>query len=199
MDRQPKLRFSGNTVYELPIGRGRRYLNQTHWLANGFLGGWRLSAIVAFESGRPLTPVWTGPDPTGTRYTASSTRPNVTLRADALRNPNLDSPTQYGWFDKAALAAPPIGRFGTAAKGIIIGPGTRVMHNSVAKEFPIYERARLRFEVLATNSFNHPNWANPQMNITNANAGLVLAVIDRNTKFDTAIPREVQLHLRLEW
>lgn len=198
-ERQPKLRFSGNTVYELPFGKGRKWLNQGNWLANGLAGGWRVTAIIALESGRPLTPTWTGPDPTGTRYTTSSTRPTVTLRANALSNPNIDNPTQYGWFNLSALGAPTLGYFGTAAKGIITGPGTTVMHNSLAKEFPIRERARVRFEILATNTLNHPNWADPQMNITNANAGLVLATTDRNTKFDTAIPREVQLQLRIDW
>jgi len=198
-DRQANMRLSGNAVYELPFGKGRKFMHDAHWLANGLLGGWRVSTIMALESGRPMTPTWTGPDPTGTRYTTSSTRPNVTLRADALRDWQIDNPSQYGWFDVKAFAGPPIGRFGTASKGMIVGPGTRVMHNSIAKEFPIRERAKLRFEVLATNSLNHPNWVNPQTNITNAAAGLILGVVDRNTKFDTGIPREVQLHLRVEW
>lgn len=174
-------------------------MSDAHWLVNGILGGWRLSSIVALESGRPLTVLWTGPDPTGTRFTASSTRANVTIRPDVLGDFTVDSPNQYLWFDKTKFAAPPIGRYGTAGRGILIGPGTRVLHNSLAKEFPIKERARMRFEVLARNTLNHPNWANPELNITNAGAGGIFRVIDLNTKFDAATPREVQLHMRLDW
>jgi len=198
-DRQTKLRYSANTIYELPFGRGRKYGSSAHWLINGIVGGWRLSAIVALESGRPLTVSWTGPDPTGTRYTGSSTRPNVTPRADVLGKFAIENSNQYKWFERTAFAAPPLGRFGTAGRGILIGPGTSVMHNAVAKEFPIKEYARVRFEILATNTLNHPNWGNPNTNISQAEVGGIYSVIDRNTKFDTGIPRELQLHLRIEW
>ena len=32
-------------VYELPIGRGMRWLNQLHPVVNGFLGNWRISGV----------------------------------------------------------------------------------------------------------------------------------------------------------
>jgi hypothetical protein len=198
-DRQSKLRYSANAIYEFPFGKGRKYMNNAHWLVNGILGGWRLSTIVALESGRPLTVFWTGPDPTGTRYTTSATRPQVTLRPDVLRKFTVDKPNQYKWFDATAFAAPPVGRYGTAGRGILIGPGTRVMHNAVAKDFPVKERATVRFEVLARNTLNHPNWANPNTNINEAGVGGIYNVIDLNTKFDAATPRNVQLHLRIEW
>lgn len=77
------------------------------------------------------------------------------------------------------------------------------MHNSVAKYFTIRERARLRLEFLATNTLNHPNYADPSDNartITQTGAaGVITNVTDRNAKFDTAIPREIQAQLRLEW
>jgi hypothetical protein len=124
----------------------------------------------------------------------------VTLRPDHLRDSRLDNPTVDRWFDLGAFSAPQLGRFGTAAKGTILGPGTAVMHNSLAKHFMIRERVRLRLEFLATNSLNHPNYADPNTNITAAGvAGAVTNVVDRNLKFDSAIPREVQAHLRLEW
>ena len=73
------------------------------------------------------------------------------------------------------------------------------MHNSLAKEFPIRERARVRFEILASNSLNHPNWADPQMNITNATVGLILATTGLNSRFDMAVPRSVKFQMRIEW
>jgi hypothetical protein len=77
------------------------------------------------------------------------------------------------------------------------------MHNSVAKHFMIRERVRLRLEFLATNTLNHPNYADPSdaaRTITSTGAaGVITNVIDRNAKFDTAIPREIQAQVRLEW
>lgn len=199
-ERMPLHRFSGNTVYELPVGRGKSFLSGMGRFANAILGGWRVSAIVSLETGRALTPLWTGPDPTGTRFTSSATRPNVTLRPDVLRDPNLENPTVERWYDVSAFGAPPIGRFGNSAKGVIVSPGTAVMHNALSKDFLLFERVRMRFEVLANNSLNHPNWSDPQLNISNAGtAGQITAVVDRNLKFDSAIPRVMQLHLRFEW
>ncbi len=42
-------------LYLLPFGAGRKYLTSTNRLANGLIGGWQLSGIGTFESGRPIT------------------------------------------------------------------------------------------------------------------------------------------------
>jgi hypothetical protein len=199
-ERYPNNRFSGNFVYQLPFGKGRPWASNMHPAANAILGGWEISGIVALENGRYTTPLWRGPDPTGTAFTAGRNRPLVTIRPDHLHNANISNPTVDRWFDPAAFAAPPIGRFGSAAKGVIFGAPTQVLHGSVAKHFFIKERARLRIEMLATNALNHPNYQDPNTRIDQAGAvGTITAVINRNLKFDSAIPRELQAQIRLEW
>jgi hypothetical protein len=99
-----------------------------------------------------------------------------------------------------ALAAPPVGRFAASAKGVIIGAPINVVHASLAKSFTLRERLRIKFEALATNLLNHPNWAAPNTSITaGVNSGAVTGVIDRNAKFDSAVTREFQPQLRIEW
>jgi hypothetical protein len=199
-ERYPNNRFSGNFVYQLPFGKGRTWGSNLHPVANAIFGGWEISGIVALESGRYITPLWRGPDPTGTAFTSGRNRPLVTIRPDHLRDANLGNPTPDRWFDPTAFAAPAIGRFGSAAKGVIFGAPTQVIHNSIAKHFMIKERARLRVEMLATNSLNHPNYQDPDTRIDlTGSAGRITNVIDRNLKFDTAIPRELQAQIRLEW
>jgi hypothetical protein len=196
----PTHRFSANSIIELPFGKGRLWMNNANWLADGVLGGWLVSGIYHYERGNFLTPSWTGPDPTGTRFAGAGQRAVVTLRPDQLRDPNPDNPTVPRWFDVGAFAAPPIGRFGASAKGVIIGTPINVFHASLAKNFVFRERLRVKLEALATNLFNHPNWAAPNTSITaGVNAGAVTAVIDRNAKFDSAVTREFQLQLRIEW
>jgi hypothetical protein len=200
VSRVPTHRFSANVVWELPFGAGRRWMNNSGRVVNAIFGGWRLATIASLETGRPLTPTWTGPDPTGTRFTGSSTRPNVTLRPDHLSDANIDNSTVERWFDAAAFGAPATGRFGTSAPGVIWGVPTQVMHNAISKDFRIRERATLRFEFLATNTLNHPNFAEPNTSISNVGGvGVITNVTDRNSKFDSAIPREILAHIRLEW
>jgi hypothetical protein len=200
VDRLPTHRFSANAMYDLPFGKGRPFMQTSNWFMNAVFGGWQLNTILAFETGRSLTPTWTGPDPTGTRFTQSATRPVVTLRPDILRDPNLDDPTVDRWFDVGAFAGPQLGAFGSSAKGVIVGVPTAVMHNGLAKHFWIKERAKLRLEFLATNTLNHPNYLEPNIDITNVGgAARITNVTNRNEKFDTAIPREIQAQIRLEW
>jgi hypothetical protein len=196
----PTHRLSSNVIYDLPVGKGRLFLSGVNRVVEGLLGGWQLGVICNAETGFFLTPAWTGPDPTGTRYTTSKTPPNVTLRPNQLRDANLSNPTPSRWFDPTAFAPPAPGMFGSAAKGVIKGPGTTVLHGTLAKHFIIRERARLRLEFNVSNVLNHPNYVDPDTNISNAaSVGRVSNVVDRNTKMDMAIPRYPQLILRLEW
>lgn len=195
----PTHRFGFNSIFELPFGRKRAFLTNLPKVADAALGGWVLAVIYNKDSGNFLTPLWTGPDPTGTRFTNSG-RPNVTLRPDQLRDARLDNPTLSRWFDVGAFAAPPVGRFGTSAKGVIVAPGVNVMHASVAKQFTIRERALLRLEFLGTNVLNHPNYFTPGLNIAQAGtAGVITSVVTRNNSLDSGIPREMQMQLRIEW
>jgi len=196
----PRHRWMGNVIYDLPVGKGKPFGSGMGRLGDAILGGWQLSAIYIYETGGAVTPLWTGPDPTGTRFTNGRTRPTVTIRPDRIADGRLDNPTISRWFDVSAFAAPPVGRFGNSGKGVIYGTPGNVLHGTIAKHFMIKERARLRLEFLGTNVLNHPNYMNPNM-VINAvgTAGVVTATMDRNAKFDSAIPREMQAQLRLEW
>lgn len=196
----PTHRFASNFVWELPMGKGRPLLASAGRVLNALVSGWQIAAAYVAQSGMFLTPQWTGPDPTGTRYTTSRTPPSVTLRPDILRDPNLPNPTVNRWFDVGAFAPPQPGAFGTSAKGVIKGPGINVLHANLAKITSLGERVRLRTEIVANNVLNHPNYQNPNLNISNlALAGVITAVHHRNSNMDTSIPRYMQLVLRIQW
>jgi hypothetical protein len=47
---------------------------------------------------------------------------------------------------------------------------------------------------------HHPNCLDPNTNITKLGmTGVIRATMDRNTKADSAAPRELQAQLRVEW
>ncbi|HWC00959.1 MAG TPA: TonB-dependent receptor, partial [Bryobacteraceae bacterium] len=167
----PTHNLTGNVVWEVPVGRGKRWMSSSSRVADIVLGNWAVSAIYTFHSGRFLTPLWTGPDPTGTAYTASATPAQVTIRPNILRDGNLpgSQQTTSRWFDVSAFTAPSPGSFGTAGPGVIIGPHQNVFDFGLFKVFPVVnERLLVRFEVTATNVLNHPNYNDPPMNITSA-------------------------------
>ncbi|MBV9296834.1 MAG: TonB-dependent receptor, partial [Acidobacteriaceae bacterium] len=47
--------FKGAVTYELPFGHGRRWLSDRGKFLNGLVSGWRLSGLVRYASGAPLS------------------------------------------------------------------------------------------------------------------------------------------------
>jgi hypothetical protein len=200
----PTHRFTTNWIYQLPWGKGRPYLSNANRTVDAIIGGWELSGIYSYYSGQFLTPFWTGPDPTGTAFSANATRPVVTIRPDHLRDANLPSDQRSinRWFDLGAFGAPPVGRFGNAAKGVIKGPHVNVWHMGLFKNWNFNEQTRLRYEVTATNFFNHPNYNNPGTNISQAaSAGVISGVgaVNGASTGDQPFARQFRMGLRLEW
>ena len=77
-----------------------------------------------------------------------------------------------------------------------------VWHLGLHKNFEFSERARLRWELTATNAFNHPNWSNPNTNITSTgNVGVISGVggVNGASTGDQPGARSFRMGLRLEW
>jgi hypothetical protein len=162
--------ISSNLTWEIPVGRGRSIGSTLPAWLNGAVGGWRLSGIWRYTTGRYLTPTYTN---TGA-FTANN-RPDVVYGI----SPNLprDQRTASHWFNPAAFAIPPatdsvtgLPRYGNAGRNIVMGPGLNNCDGSLSKIFPVRgERRRIVVRMDMFNIMNHPNWANPDMNISNVN------------------------------
>ncbi len=197
----PTHRFTTNLIYELPFGKRKRFLAAPSRLLNAFVGGWELSTVLSYYSGQFLTPQWSGPDPVGTAYTTSRTAPVVSLRPDHLRDANLPSGQRSvnGWFDVGAFSGPRAGSYGSAAKGVIKGPNSTTWNAGLAKHFDLSERFQLRYEVTVTNLPNHPNWNNPNTNISSAAQVGIISGVGEVSTLDADGPRNFRMGLRLEF
>ena len=61
-----------------------------------------------------------------------------------------------------------------------------MVNAGIAKRFNIGERARLRWDLTATNLFNTPNYTNPNTNITSAGAVSVITGAGGEQDLDAA-------------
>jgi len=107
-------------------------------------------------------PLWQTADIQGTAYTTSRTPASVQRRPDCIADPNLpkDQRTIGLWYNINAFAMPSTpGVFGGYGRGIIEGPGVRVLHGGLFKRIKA-ERLNIRFGIQATNILNHANWGN---------------------------------------
>jgi hypothetical protein len=160
--------FKGYTVYELPFGRGRAYVNQNS-IADHVIGGWRLSGTLVSQTGSPFTPVM-AVNNSQSLSTNSSWYPNV------VGNPVLENPTINGWFNVNAFAAPAPGTFGNMGRNIVFGPGLFKLDFSLAKTFAIWENVFFDLTANAVNALNHPSFAQPDRLIGPGRIGQITGV-----------------------
>jgi len=200
-------RWIGFFIYELPIGRGKRFGSSLSGVAHHLLGGWELSASSAIQDGQHETPLWQTADIQGTAYTTSRTPANVQRRPNCIADPNLpkDQRTIGLWYDVTAFALPSTpGIFGTCGRGIIDGPGVKVLHGGLFKRFKA-ERFNIRFGMEATNILNHPNWGNLssgalRLDNTSGRAKITDASgATSGSAGDASGPRSMRMDLRVEF
>ena len=77
----------------------------------------------------------------------------------------------------SGVAPNPIGRFGNAQVGSVVGPGTINLSSGVSKSFSVTERMKVRVEGTFTNVLNHTNLSDPNMDITSPSFGLITSAI----------------------
>src|SRR6185437_690890 len=153
-DFDQRLRWVVSFDYELPFGRGRRYLSNNRALDLLF-GGWHLGGIYTVTSGFPFSPLL-GYDPSNTGD-MGLVRPDRTGDGNlpgSQRNPNL-------WFDINAFPFPATYTFGNSGRNVLIGPGVNLLDGSIRKEFAVTEAQRIEFRAEFFNMLNHPNFGQP--------------------------------------
>jgi hypothetical protein len=152
-------RFTFSSLYELPFGKGRRWLSNPNPVVNGVLGGWELSGLASFQTGFPITPQ-SGID-SGNVGTGN-------WRPDRICNGNLPSGqrTVSDWFDTSCftnsllIADNNMGifRFGNSGRSVLTGPGIQNIDFALLKNFRITESKTLQFRAEAFNALNHANF-----------------------------------------
>jgi Carboxypeptidase regulatory-like domain len=157
-------RFVQTVLYQLP------FFKDTRGVARWLLDGWQFSTIVTFQSGFPA-PVTNNVDTTGTGI---NSRPD--LVSGQSGNLPGDERTWLKWFNTAAFAEAPFGRFGTSPRTYAFRlPGIANGDFSINKIFPISEGRHLEFRTEFFNLTNHfnPDPATVDRNLRSATFGAV--------------------------
>lgn len=171
-------------VYELPFGRGQRFLSTPGRFATAVFGGWQVNGITTVQSGSPFTPVVANP--------LANAGPGGAIRPNRIGSGQLPSSQQIvnKWFNVADFPVPPPYQFGNSGRNVLTGPGLVDFDFSLFKRIPITERVDLEFRTEAFNIFNHPNFALPDASIGTPQAGIITAA---------ANPRQIQFALHLQF
>lgn len=170
--------LTANSVYEIPVGQGRKYLNGINRIVEAGLGGWEVGGIYSYSTGAPLT----FDVPGATLGNGYDTRPNL---VGSLQASNQSA---SGWFNPKALAAPAGFGYGNSGMGILNAPAYNNLDMALLKNFHFTEADYLQFRWEVFNAPNAVNLDAPNTSIGQSTTGQI---------FSAEPARQMQFGLKL--
>jgi hypothetical protein len=180
-------------VYELPIGRNKRFFSDRRFLA-ALLGGFEFNGIFNASTGRPLNI-----RQNNTNLILAAQRPDVIdpRRLDGrLSQPEEAGPGARRWLisptspDFPFRPSSPLG-FGNLGRNTSREPGFWTFNLSLFRSFPLAESVKFELRFEAFNALNHVNYLEPaSTNIDTATYGLIMA---------SAPARQIQVGARISF
>lgn len=174
-------------VYELPLGRGRKFGSNWSKPLDLILGQWQFNGISTFQTGTPLA------------VSASNsaglfnplTRPDNNGTSAKLSGPVHQRLNRYLNMDVFTQPAP--FRFGNVTGRLpdVRNDGVRNFDLSLFKDFRFTERLRLQFRGEFLNAFNTPRFGGPNTSVTSSARGVITSQANA--------PRQIQFGLKLLW
>jgi hypothetical protein len=157
-----------STVYELPIGPGKRFLNRGGLLTKNVLGGWQVSAIAQYTSGTPLR-IGANGNPLGTGNIANLV-PGVPFSIN-YDNYYKGLPV----FNTKAFASPGTWVLGNAPRriGDLRNPFRSNENIAFAKHFFFGEKVTAELRMEFFNLLNRMQICGPETNVNSGNFGIV--------------------------
>ena len=150
--------FATALVYDLPYGKGKHWGNDAPALVRGVLGNWQLATSIRLASGLPIPySISTGE----TSPLAQYGFPDGTQLPDLVKAPRTTG-NPDAWIDPSSFVIP-------SNPGLTLGNialrytqlrerAERNVDLSIAKDFPITERFRVKFQGQAFNLFNYAQY-----------------------------------------
>ncbi len=180
-------RLVSSYVYELPFGKGRKFMTSSGRAANLVIGGWQVNGITSLQGGRPFT-VSSSFDHSNTG--SSNIRPDSSGTGALLKR---DQRSVTRFFDTSAFRLPAGFAFGNLGRNTGTSPGQVNFDFAAFKNFPVGgERGRIvQFRAELFNIMNTPQYATPNRIFGTPQFGSITDVISDN--------RDVQMGLKFIW
>ena len=178
--------FNFTSLYELPIGHGKRYGANLGPAAEVLLGGWQLGGLVNARSGLPIEVLITRPDVVyrdnrngtyvsnpivgsdGTVFTTAVINVPGGGNSRNVRRPDLVPGVNpiienggLAYLNPAAFSIPQPGTFGNLARNAFYGPNFAQFDLTLGKKFAVKESRNFEFRAEFYNIFNHANFRAP--------------------------------------
>ena len=166
--------IQGYVVYELPIGKGRRFGSNWGGTTDFLLGGFNVAGVMRRYSGRPFT-VFSG---SGTLSQVVFTPASCDNCSPNLGNVTLENGRNVFFTaeQRAKFFVPAAGEASNVGRNFFNGPSFFNLDMTVGKKFRFSESQDLEIRVEAQNVTNTPSFAVPDGNLilTSGSFGQIL-------------------------
>jgi hypothetical protein len=188
-------RFILSAVLDLPVGKGKRFGHDAGSVADKFIGGWGVNAIVTLQSGFPLTIGGCN----GLLCQAGIPNvgsPRATIVGPRKMNNSSSQDARLNqWFDTSAFAFTNNYGYGTDSRTEpnLRSDGIKNIDFAAFKntKFGPDDRIGLEFRAEFFNFFNHPQFNPPNTSFGSPDFGKVTAQYN--------LPRVIQFGLRMSF
>lgn len=178
-DQDRPQRFVTSAIWELPFGRGRKFLAAMPAVPNTFFGGWQIEGIYTGQSGPPLS--WGNVLFVGDVH-------NITLPV-SQRTPDRWFNTDAGFNRNSSQQLGSNFRTFPSRLSNVRGDGMNQWDLSIIKAARLHEGVNLQFRGEFLNAFNHAMFNTPSTSPTSSSFGMVTS--------QRGFPRRIQLGLKL--
>lgn len=163
-------RWTNTLSYELPFGKNKRFLGSANKVIDLAVGGWQINFTNIYQTGFPLA-IYENSNQNATLGTLVQ-RPNATGLS-----PNMSGSVESrlrNYINTAAFSSAPAFSYGNLSRTISYrGPGMKNWDSSIFKNFAVTERFNAEFRAEALNTFNSPQFANPNTRFENSAFGTI--------------------------
>ncbi len=178
-------------VYDLPFGKGMRYLSNSSRLVNYTIGGWGLGGVTTLMTGFPLG---FGTNQNLTNSFGGGSRPNYV--AGCPKQTMGSAPSRLNaWFNTACFTQPDAFTFGNEPRldPMLRAPGVANWDTSAFKNFPVDRdgKVNVQFRAEAFNLFNRVQFGYPGLTQGTSNFGVITSQLNN--------PRLLQFSLRVNY
>ena len=159
LDRTQRLSLS--SIYELPFGKGRKYLASSHPALRQVVGGWQVQLTSQINGGPPLA------------------FGNIQLVSDITTVPLGSAQTLDRWFNTPAFNRDPSQTLGSNLRIVssrfagVRAPGVQIWDISGVKNVSIGEKWRVQLRAELLNALNHSNLNPPNVDPTSTFFGAI--------------------------
>ncbi|HEX3438157.1 MAG TPA: TonB-dependent receptor [Pseudacidobacterium sp.] len=154
--------FKTAVLYDLPLGRGRQFLNHNAVL-DALVGGWQAAPTIVWTSGTPYTVIMS----TDNSFSGAG---NNKQFPNQIGSPIATHQDLNHWFNPAAFAQPGSATFGNTQRNNLTGPNFLLINAALGKTFHLpWENMGIEIRASANNVINHPSFAPPGASGSNGN------------------------------